>query len=91
VTVTIDVPALLRREAGGAAELAVSAPTVRAALAELERNHPALYRGICDETGAVRQHVGVFVGEDHIRDLNGLDTPLKEGDVISVFPAVSGG
>jgi molybdopterin converting factor small subunit len=91
VTVTIDVPALLRREAGGAAEITVSAPTVRAALAELEHRHPALYRSICDETRAVRQHVGVFVGEDHIRDLSGLDTLLKPGDVVSVFPAVSGG
>ncbi|HLA90697.1 MAG TPA: MoaD/ThiS family protein [Gemmatimonadaceae bacterium] len=91
MSVTIDVPALLRAESGGASALSVSAPTVRAALEQLERSHPPLYRSICDETGAVRRHVGVFVNTAHVRDLDGLDTRLQPGDVITILPAVSGG
>jgi molybdopterin converting factor small subunit len=65
--------------------------TVRHALARLEEQHPAVYRSVCDETGAVRQHIGVFVNESHIRDLGGLDTPIGPGDTLTLLPAVSGG
>jgi molybdopterin converting factor small subunit len=69
----------------------MSAATVRAALEEIERAHPALYRNVCDETGAVRRHINVFVNSAHMRDLDGLDTPLVPGDVVTILPAVSGG
>ena len=51
----------------------------------------ALYRNICDETGAVRRHLNVFVNADNVRDLDGLDTALRPGDVLTILPAVSGG
>jgi molybdopterin converting factor small subunit len=81
----------LRGDCGGASELALSAASVRDALGELERQHPALYRGVCDETGAVRRHVNLFVNTFHIRDREGLSTPLAAGDVLTILPAVSGG
>ena len=90
-TVRIQVPRPLREYCGGAAEISVSASSVRAALAEIERRHPALYRNVCDETGAVRRHVGLFVNLSHIRDREGLDTALAEGDSVTILPAVSGG
>ena len=68
-----------------------SAHTVRAALEDLERNQAALYRNICDETGTVRRHLNVFVNSDNVRDLNGVDTSLTPGDVVTILPAVSGG
>jgi sulfur-carrier protein len=89
--IKIIVPALLRPYCQGASELPLSAPTVRVALEELERHHPALYRNVCDETGAVRRHVNLFVNMFHIRDLEGLDTELVPGDVVIILPAVSGG
>jgi MoaD family protein len=89
--VTVALPALLRAEVPGARDVTIHAATVGAALAELERRYPSLHRGICLETGEVRPHIGVFVGVDHIRDRNGLDTPLTDGDVITILPAVSGG
>jgi molybdopterin converting factor small subunit len=89
--VTLFVPGPLRRYCGGASELACAAPTVRALLDALARDHAALYRNVCDETGAVRRHLNVFVNTDHVRDLDGLDTRLAEGDVVTVLPAVSGG
>jgi sulfur-carrier protein len=91
MTITIRVPAALRACCKGAKELFLSAPTVHAALQQLEQSHPSLYRGICDETGRVRRHVNVFVNTSHVRDREGLDTALVPGDVLTVLPAVSGG
>jgi molybdopterin converting factor small subunit len=90
-TITLHVPGPLRVYCGGAAELSLPAANVRAALEELERRYPAVHRSICDETGAVRKHIGVFVNSCHVRDRDGLDTPLVPGDVVIILPAVSGG
>jgi molybdopterin synthase sulfur carrier subunit len=89
--ITIHVPRELRAYCNGASELLLSAPSVRAVLDELERSHPSLYRGICDDTGAVRRHVNLFVNKDHLRVRDGLDTALVPGDAIIILPSVSGG
>ncbi len=89
--VTIYLPEPLRTYAGGIVELPVSARTVRAMLAELAQTQPVLYRNVCDETGAVRRHLNIFVNADNVRDLDGLATTLKPGDVVTIVPAVSGG
>jgi molybdopterin converting factor small subunit len=90
-TITIHVPGPLRAYCAGAAQLSISANTVRAALRDLERSQFALYRNICDETGTVRRHLNVFVNLDNVRDLDGIDTTLMPGDVVTILPAVSGG
>ena len=90
-TIKIHVPGPLREYAGGASELSTSAASVRAVLEELERRQPALYRNVCDETGAVRRHVNLFVNTSHIRDRDGLDTALAAGDTVTILPAISGG
>ena len=89
--ITIHVPGPLRGCCAGAAVLALSATSVRAVLDELERRYPALHRSICDETGTVRRHINLFVNTHHMRDRNGLDTPLAPGDEVTILPAVSGG
>lgn len=91
MAVTLRIPMALRGYANGSPELTVEAPHVRAALEELERAHPALYVNICDETGAVRRHINVFVNADNVRDSKGLETSLSPGDVLTILPAVSGG
>jgi molybdopterin synthase sulfur carrier subunit len=90
-TVTLHVPGPLRPYCAGAAQLSISAHTVRAALEDLERREFALYRNVCDETGTLRRHLNVFVNADNVRDLNGIDTALKPGDLVTILPAVSGG
>ena len=90
-TITLYLPEPLRTYGGGAAELPVSAGTVQGVLDDLERTKPVLYRNVCDETGALRRHLNVFVNADNVRDLAGLETTLKAGDVITIVPAVSGG
>lgn len=89
--VTLHVYGQLRTYVGGTAELELSARSVREALAEIEHAHAALYPNVCDETGAVRRHLNVFVNSDNIRDRDGLDTALRPGDTLSILPAVSGG
>jgi MoaD family protein len=89
--ITIHVPSQLREGCAGARQIEVDASTVRGVLDELKARYPSLYLGICDETGAVRRHVNLFVNASHIRDREGLDTALEPGDEISVLPAVSGG
>lgn len=89
--VTVHVPSMLRDHCAGAAELALEADSVRGALEVLSRRHPGLYRSVCDETGAVRRHVNVFVNTSNVRDGAGLDTLLAPGDIVTILPAVSGG
>lgn len=90
-SVTLHVLGPLRAYSGGVAEVPLRARTVHEALRELEATHPTLFRQVCDETGALRRHLNVFVNTHHVRDLAGLSTPLEAGDVISILPAVSGG
>ncbi len=90
-SVTIHVSAALRAFCGGAPTIPLAAPNVRDALARLEREHPSLYVSICDETGAMRRHVNLFINMSNVRDREGLDTPLTTGDVVTILPAVSGG
>jgi sulfur-carrier protein len=89
--ITIHVHGDLRTYCKGAAQLSIEAHTVRAALESLERSQFALYRNVCDETGKLRRHLNVFVNSDNMRDLNGIDTRLTAGDVVTILPAVSGG
>ncbi len=92
MTVSIYIASTLRtyvRESR--AELTSSAATVQEALDQLKREHASLYRSVCDETGAVRRHVHLFVNDDFIHDRAGLETQLAPGDVLAIMPAVSGG
>ena len=69
----------------------VEAGTAREALEQVFADHPRLRGYILDETGALRQHVAVFLGEDLVRDPAQLDAPLADGIEISVMQALSGG
>lgn len=85
------IPETLRQYCGKARTLDVTGGTVRSVLDDLERDYPALYVNICDETGAVRRHINIFVNDDHMRDLDGLNTAVAAGDAVTILPAVSGG
>jgi molybdopterin converting factor small subunit len=89
--VTVHLWGPLRPYSGGASKLEIAAGTVKAALEDLERSQSAVHRNICDETGALRRHLNVFVNSVNIRYLDGVDTTLATGDVLTFLPAVSGG
>lgn len=87
----VFVPTPLRCRCGGESQLHVNAANVREALESLAKNQAALYACVCDETGAVRRHINLFVNRDPIRDRDGLDTPLSDIDTLFIMTAVSGG
>lgn len=88
---TFRLPRILQPYCDSQPELRLRGDTVRAVLEELNREYPSLHRCICDETGAVRRHISLFVNNDLLPHRQGLDTRLESGDVLSVFQAVSGG
>jgi len=89
--VTVRIPTPLRECCAGATELPIEASSVAEALSVLERDYPMLHVRVCDETGAIRRHVNVFVNRSHVRDLDGLSAGLESGDVLTIMQAVSGG
>ena len=88
---TVRIPTPLRKFTQGKEEVSVSASNVRELLTNLETNFPGIKERICDEQGAVRRFVNVFVADEDIRFLDNLDTPVKDGDEISIVPAIAGG
>jgi sulfur-carrier protein len=90
-TVTVRVPSPLRRLTDGAAQVEVEAGDVRGVIAGLEETHPGFSERLLDERGELRRFVNVFVRDEDVRYQQGLDTPVAEGDTVSIVPAVAGG
>jgi molybdopterin synthase sulfur carrier subunit len=91
MAVRVRVPTPLRKFTQGADEVNAQGGTVKALVEDLEANFPGIKARICDETGKVRRFVNVYVNGDDIRFLQNLETTLKEGDNISIVPAIAGG
>ena len=87
----VRIPTTLRPISGGLNEVKVDGSTLREVLANLEAAHPGFADRLLDEQGAVRRFVNLFVADDDVRFLQGLDTPVADGDTISIIPAVAGG
>src|SRR5260370_5532211 len=91
MSVNVRIPTQLRELTGGAAEVDVEGATVAKVLKQLEATHPGFAARLYDEKGQLRRFVNVFVADEDIRFLQGLDTPVAEGHVVSIVPAVAGG
>ena len=91
MAVTIRIPTTLRPMSGGQAEVQVEGSTLAEVLASLDAAHPGFHDRLFDEQGALRRFVNVFVADEDIRFLQGLETPVAEGQVVSIVPAVAGG
>jgi hypothetical protein len=91
MAITIRIPTALRKLAGGLDKVSAEAGTVREVIAALGVSHPALAAQLLDEAGNLRSFVNLYANEDSIKELNGLDTPLKSGDDLSIVPAIAGG
>ena len=91
MAVTIRVPTQLRALAGGASEVSVDAATVNDALKALDTQHAGFAERLFDDKGELRRFVNVFVADEDIRFMQGVDTPLDDGTVVSIIPAVAGG
>jgi len=87
----VIIPSLLQSATDGAREVTAPGETVAAALAALARQYPGTQSRLFQEDGALRPHVNLFVNEEDIRFLRGLDTPVDEDDEILIIPAMAGG
>lgn len=91
MAVKVRIPTPLRTLTGGAETVSADGKTIQALIENLEAAHPGLKDRLVDEKGNVRRFVNLYVGEEDIRFLDGLQTELKDGDEISVVPAIAGG
>ncbi|MBW3536990.1 MAG: MoaD/ThiS family protein [Actinobacteria bacterium] len=91
MAVTVRIPTQLRTLTGGANRVEVSAGTVGEVIQALETSHPGFAERLLDDHGHVRRYVNLFVDDDDIRFEDGLATPIKDGQTLSVVPAVAGG
>jgi molybdopterin synthase sulfur carrier subunit len=87
----VRIPTPLRKLTAEKSEVDASGATVRQVIEDLDARFPGLKERLCDESGEMRRFVNVYVGEDDIRFLKGLDTEIGDGDLVSIIPAVAGG
>lgn len=90
--VTVKIPAPLRPLTANQSEVALeNAASVQAALDELGRKYPGIKDKLLDDKGALRRYVNVFRNDEDVRHAQGLATALKEGDRLTIVPAIAGG
>ncbi len=91
MAVTIVIPTPLRQFAGGKSEIEVEAKTAGEALDKLTTEFADLKKHLYSDAGTLRNFVNVYVGDEDIRDLDGTDTPVKDGGEIMIVPSIAGG
>ena len=89
--VHVRIPTPLRRFTSGAEEVGASGGTVGKIVDDLERQYPGIKERLCDEKGEVRRFVNLYLNGDDIRFLSNLETQVKDGDELSIVPAIAGG
>lgn len=87
----LRIPTPLRAYTNGQADVNVSGVNISEALVDLTKQYPALKPHLFNEEGGLRPFVNLFVGENNIKDLQGVDTPIKDGEKIMIIPSIAGG
>jgi sulfur-carrier protein len=91
MSVTVRIPTQLRTLTGGTGELTLEGSTVGEVLKALDAAHPGMADRLFDESGSLRRFVNVFLDDEDVRFLDALDTPVSNGQTVSIVPAVAGG
>lgn len=89
--VTVRIPTPLQRLTNGQGEVACEGQTIADLIKDLDQRYPGIKERICDQSGSLRRFVNVFINEEDIRFLQGDQTALKDGDEVSIIPAIAGG
>jgi len=89
--VTVHIPTPLRKLTDNQAEVELEAETISQLVDGLEDTYTGLAEKLLDEGGEIRRYVNIFVNDEDIRFLDGKDTPLNDGDSVSIVPAIAGG
>jgi molybdopterin synthase sulfur carrier subunit len=91
VPVDVRLPTVLRSQTGGQSTVSVDASTIGEVLQGLVTEYPGMSAQLLNDDGSLHRFVNVYVNDDDVRYLSLLDTPVKDGDEISILPAVAGG
>ena len=91
MAIEVRVPTVLRQHTDGEKKVHGEGATLRALLDDLDARHPGLKAKLVDEGGQLHRFVNVYVNDEDARFLGGIETPLEDGDIVSVLPAVAGG
>jgi molybdopterin synthase sulfur carrier subunit len=91
MAVSVRIPTPLRRFTSDQSDVEMEGGTVADVLDDLESKHPGIKENLIDDSGAVRRFVNIYVNEEDIRFLDGPATPVKDGDQVTIVPAIAGG
>ena len=91
MSASVRIPTILRSYTDGQNEVSADGGTLSELLDSLESNHPGIKGRIVDDTGALRRFVNVYVGDEDVRFVGGLDAEVADGAKVSIIPAVAGG
>jgi MoaD family protein len=91
MSVTVKLPTILRKHAGGEARVGADGATLAEVLDDLESRYPGITKNVVSEDGGLHRFINVYVNDEDVRYLGSLETTVAEGDVVSILPAVAGG
>ena len=91
MSIKVRIPTPLQKLTQDKPEVLITANTIGGVIQELDRTYPGVKQRICDEQGNVRRFVNIFLNEEDIRFLKKEQTPVKDGDEVSIVPAIAGG
>ena len=91
MTIEVRVPTVLREHTGGEKKVAGDGATLQSLLDDLESRYPGLRGALVDSEGRLHRFINVYANDEDVRFLGGLETPLEDGDTVSILPAVAGG
>ena len=91
MAVQVRIPTILRKYTGGEKQVEGSGATLAELFSDLDTRHAGLRSGLVDDSGALHRFVNVYVNDEDARFLGAVDTPVSDGDVVTILPAVAGG
>ena len=91
MSVSVRIPTILRTYTGGDSEVSAEGATLSEVLENLDASYPGIKGRILDDQGSIRRFVNVYLNDEDVRFLGGLETSVKDGDNVTVLPAVAGG
>ena len=91
MSIEVRIPTILRTYTGGEKAVSGAGGTLAELFADLDTRHAGLRSGVVDDSGALHRFVNVYVNDEDVRFLGAVDTPLSDGDVVTILPAVAGG
>jgi sulfur-carrier protein len=91
MAVEVRIPTILRKHTGGARAVTAKGSTVREVIDQLESAHPGLRAAILADGGEIHRFINIYLNDEDVRFSGALETPVSDGDVVSILPAVAGG